>query len=80
MAATAIELLRCMADFHGSQGACTVHGQGAAGALVAVGRGCSGGLCMCPVVLILCGVLLVEGTWTTATPAGAATVVKQPEG
>ncbi|WP_025752612.1 MULTISPECIES: DMT family transporter [unclassified Pseudomonas] len=32
------------------------------------------------VVLILCGVLLVQGTWATATPASAAAVVKQPEG
>ena len=32
------------------------------------------------VVLILCGVLLVQGTWATATPASTAAVVKQPEG
>jgi transporter family-2 protein len=31
------------------------------------------------VVLILCGVLLVQGTWTTA-PATPMTTVKQPEG
>lgn len=32
------------------------------------------------VVLILCGVLLVQGTWAAGSPAGATAVVKQPEG
>jgi len=32
------------------------------------------------VVLILCGVLLVQGPWAAASPASAAAVVKQPEG
>ncbi|WEK28131.1 MAG: DMT family transporter [Candidatus Pseudomonas phytovorans] len=32
------------------------------------------------VALILCGVLLVQGTWGTASPAGATAVAKQSEG
>jgi len=32
------------------------------------------------VVLILCGVLLVQGTWSTAPATSAITAVKQPEG
>ncbi|MNJ64742.1 hypothetical protein D3C77_607150 [compost metagenome] len=32
------------------------------------------------VALILCGVLLVQGTWAAASPATTAVVVKQPEG
>lgn len=32
------------------------------------------------VVLILCGVLLVQGTWATAPATSAITTVKQPEG
>lgn len=32
------------------------------------------------VLLILCGVLLVQGTWTVPSPASATAVQKQPEG
>ncbi|AEJ13651.1 conserved hypothetical protein [Pseudomonas putida S16] len=32
------------------------------------------------VVLILCGVLLVQGTWAAGTPASATAVEKQSEG
>ncbi len=32
------------------------------------------------VALILCGVLMVQGGWSTPAPAGATAAVKQPEG